>query len=49
MGCEYSGTTTLFRQISKWVKENLGDEFGFHDNWKLPHVSHPNIPEGSTI
>ena len=49
MGCEYSGTTTLFRQISKWVKENLGDEFGFHDHWKLPHVSHPNIPEGSTI
>jgi len=49
MGCEYSGTTTLFRQISKWVKENLGDDFGFHDHWKIPHVSHPNIPEGSTI
>ncbi|SVB75149.1 uncharacterized protein METZ01_LOCUS228003 [marine metagenome] len=49
IGCEYSGTTTLSRQIIKWVQENLGDEFGFHDHWKLPHVSHPNIPEGNTI
>ena len=49
MGCEYSGTTTLSRQIIKWVKENLGDEFGFHDHWKLPHVSHPSLPEGTSI
>ena len=49
MGCEYVGTTTLSRQIIKWVKANLGDEFGFHDHWKLPHVSHPNITEGSTM
>jgi len=48
MGCEYSGTTTLSRQVSKWVKENLGDDFGFHDHWKLPHVSHPTIPGPSS-
>ena len=48
MGCEYAGTTTLSRQIIKWVKENLGDDFGFHDHWKLPHVSHPTIPGPSS-
>ena len=48
VGCEYSGTTTLGYHISRWGKEALGDQFGFHDHWQIPHVSHPNIPEGTT-
>ena len=48
VGCEYSGTSTLGYHISKWVKDALGDEFGFHDHWQIPHVSHPNIPEDKT-
>ena len=48
VGCEYSGTSTLGYHISRWAKEALGDDFGFHDHWQIPHVSHPNIPEGKT-
>lgn len=48
VGCEYSGTSTLGYHISRWAKEALGDEFGFHDHWQIPHVSHPNIPEDKT-
>jgi len=44
VGCEYSGTSTLGYLIGRWVKENLGDEFGFHDHWQIPHVSHPGEP-----
>lgn len=48
VGCEYSGTSTLGYHIGKWGKEALGDDLGFHDHWQIPHVSHPNIPEGKT-
>lgn len=48
IGCEYSGTSTLGYHIGKWGKEALGDDLGFHDHWQIPHVSHPNIPEGKT-
>ena len=48
VGCEYSGTSTLGYLIGRWAKEALGDDFGFHDHWQIPHVSHPNIPEGKT-
>ena len=41
VGCEYSGTTTLAEAISEWAKEVMGGGFGFHDHWKIPHVSHP--------
>ncbi len=42
IGCEYSGTSTLAWAITKWTKEAFGgDGFGFHDHWKIPHVSHP--------
>ena len=39
-GCEYAGTTTLAEAISGWAKNVMGGEFGFHDHWKIPHVSH---------
>ena len=48
VGCEYSGTSTLGYLIGRWANEALGDDFGFHDHWQIPHVSHPNIPEGKT-
>ena len=50
VGAEYSGTTTLGYVISKWAKENMGvNNFGFHDHWKIPHVSHPGpMPDGKT-
>ncbi len=41
VGCEYSGTTTLSYAISKWARKVIGGDFGFHDHWKVPHVSHP--------
>jgi hypothetical protein len=41
VGCEYSGTTTQSEAISEWAKEVMGGGFGFHDHWKVPHVSHP--------
>ena len=40
-GCEYAGTTTLGLAISGWVENTLGADFGFHDHFKIPHVSHP--------
>ena len=45
VGCEYSGTTTLSHAISKWAEKAIGGHFGFHDHWKVPHISHP--PGGS--
>ena len=41
IGCEYSGTTTLGYAFSKWAKEVMGHEVGFHDHWKIPHLGHP--------
>ena len=41
-GCEYSGTSTLGYAISKWAEDVIGGSFGFHDHWKIPHVSHPS-------
>ena len=41
VGCEYAGTTTLGTAISKWAEANFGGNFGFHDHWKIPHISHP--------
>ena len=41
IGCEYAGTTSLAGAISAWAKDAMGDEMGFHDHWKIPHVSHP--------
>ena len=43
IGCEYAGTTTLAWEFHKWTKENIGEARGFHDHWKLPHLSHPNL------
>lgn len=48
VGCEYSGTSTLSYLIGKWAKEATGDQFGFHDHWQIPHVSHPDVPDGTT-
>lgn len=39
-GCEYAGTTTLAGAISAWAVKAFGGTFGFHDHWKVPHVSH---------
>ena len=39
-GCEYAGTTTLAGSISKWATELMGGILGFHDHWKIPHISH---------
>lgn len=41
VGCEYAGTTTLAETISEWAKGAMGGNFGFHDHWKIPHISHP--------
>jgi hypothetical protein len=46
VGSEYAGTPTLSWEITKWVKDALGDDFSFHDHWKAPYVSHPNSPDG---
>ena len=43
IGCEYSGTTTLSQAINQWTKKVIGEQVGFHDHWKFPHVSHPNF------
>ena len=40
IGCEYSGTTTLANAISKWATDTMGGRMGFHDHWKIPHISH---------
>ena len=40
-GCEYSGTSTLAYAITKWARSVRGGDFGFHDHWKIPHISHP--------
>ena len=39
-GCEYAGTTTLAGAISEWAMKVFGGQIGFHDHWKIPHVSH---------
>ena len=43
IGCEYSGTTTLSYAITGWVEKVTGHYVGFHDHWKIPHVSHPTF------
>lgn len=48
-GCEYSGTTTLSLSFGEWATENMeGGRFspnGYHDHWKLPHISNFSPPE----
>ena len=40
IGGEYSGTTTLASKISEWGKKTFGgDHHGWHDHWKIPHLS----------
>jgi hypothetical protein len=29
--------------ISKWAKSVMGGDHGFHDHWKIPHISHPGF------
>lgn len=45
-GCEYSGTTTLSHAIAQWMEANFVEDrhpayWGFHDHFKIPHLSHP--------
>ena len=40
IGCEYSGTTTLAAAINGWAEKVFGERVGFHDHWKVPHISH---------
>ena len=39
-GIEYSGTTTLGAAISAWYTEQTGRDYGFHDHFKFPQISH---------
>ena len=39
-GIEYSGTTTLGEAISAWYTEQTGRQYGFHDHFKYPQISH---------
>ena len=41
IGSEYSGTTTIVHAISNWAVSVMGGYHGFHDHWKIPHLSHP--------
>ena len=45
VGCEYSGTTTLAQAISEWAGRTFGGQHGFHDHWKIPHISHSPLTE----
>ena len=40
VGCEYVGTTTLAGAIAEWGGRVMGGKMGWHDHWKIPHVSH---------
>jgi len=44
IGCEYSGTTTLAVEISKWIDEVVGGTIhgglSFHDHWKIVEGGH---------
>ena len=40
-GCEYAGTTTLGYAITRWAQDVFGTHFGWHDHFKIPHLSHP--------
>ena len=44
IGCEYSGTTTLAIEISKWIDEVVGGTIhgglAFHDHWKIVEGGH---------
>ena len=40
IGCEYSGTSTLARNVFDWVNEKMdGGMLLFHDHWKIPFTS----------
>lgn len=41
VGCEYAGTTTIAEAVREWGQRLFGAELGFHDHFKIPHVSHP--------
>ena len=43
IGCEYTGTTTLSKNLFEWSQKNMTDEIpGVHDHWKIPDVwGHP--------
>ena len=49
IGCEYSGTTTLAIEITKWITKVVGGNIlgaiSFHDHMKLVEGGHVN-PEG---
>ena len=49
VGCEYSGTTTLAWEFYKWTKETIGEGRGFHDHWKVPHLSHPGMDSAEAL
>ena len=46
IGCEYSGTTTLGYALTQWTEQVMGYGVGFHDHWKIPHLSHPGEAAG---
>ena len=43
IGCEYTGTTTLSKNLFEWSQKNMTDAIsGVHDHWKIPDVwGHP--------
>ena len=45
IGCEYVGTTTLAGAISDWAQKTMGGNFGFHDHWKVPFISHGEMSD----
>ena len=51
IGCEYSGTTTIYRKLDEGLVENIGAQgIGYHDHWKIPEISgHPPHETSVTI
>ena len=43
IGCEYSGTTTLFRKLDEWLVETIGKKANPHRNEVVPEQDIPLI------
>jgi hypothetical protein len=49
-GCEYSGTSTLAKNVAGWIEETLGPPIPqgmppFHEHFALPDIGHGDLTE----
>ena len=46
VGCEYTGKTTLVKNVHRWIERSMGPPIvPYHDHFTLPHMTHDEMTD----